>query len=663
MANRLAEATSPYLRQHADNPVDWYPWGPEALAEARRRDVPLLVSIGYAACHWCHVMAHESFEDEATAARINAAFVAVKVDREERPDLDALYMEAVQALTGRGGWPLTVFATPEGRPFFGGTYFPNRPLAGTTPFAAVLDAVTQAWAGRREAVAQQADELTTAIAERLHPPAADAGAPPAGSALRAAGAARALAIGDRRLGGLGGAPKFPQAPALELVLRAAAGGDGDAAAFLETTLGAMASGGLYDHLEGGFCRYSTDAAWQIPHFEKMLYDQALLARLYLHAHQWSADARWRQVVEETLAYVTGVLAGADGGFCSSEDADSEGGEGRFSTWTPAELVDALGPHDAPRAAEAFGVSEAGNFTEGRSVLHRPPGAVVRDPELERLRVTLRVARAARARPARDDKIVTEWNAMAIAVLAEAGLALGETALVDAAEAAAAFCTEHLRDADGRWWRSWRGGRRTGLGVLADYAWLVEAFTRLAEATGEARWTAQAREVAAGLVDLFSAEDGGWYATGSDAEQLVVRPRDPYDGALPAGGSVAAVACVRLGALCGDASLLDRGRASLVALGGALGRSPLAFAHLALAAELLEEGPVEVVVTGGRRDLVAAVAARFLPYAVLAWGEPSGPLFAGRGGPVAWVCRNGTCLAPVGEEAALLAALGVRAPAA
>ena len=661
--NRLAEATSPYLRQHADNPVDWFPWGEEARAEARRRDVPLLISIGYAACHWCHVMAHESFADAETAAQINAGFVPVKIDREERPDLDAIYLEAVQALTGRGGWPLTVFATPDGRPFFGGTYFPRTPLPGVAAFPVVLEAVGRAWAERRDELDAQASELTAAVGDRLAPPRSEQAGAPAAAALLAAAARRAVAIADPTNGGLGQAPKFPQPPTLELVLRAARGGDAGAAGMLRTTLGAMAAGGIYDHLEGGFCRYSVDAAWQVPHFEKMLYDQALLARLYLHAYQWSGDARWRQVARETLEYVLTILPAPDGGFCASEDADSEGEEGRFSTWTPAELAAALGPERAEAAAAAYGVSAAGNFEGGRSVLHRPPGEILRDDALEELRRDLAARRARRVRPARDDKVLTEWNAMAVVALAEAGLALGEARYVAAAEETATFLCTHLRDEAGRWQRSYRAGRTSGLAVAADYAWLVEAFTRLGEATGAARWTDEARRTAVALQALFAAADGGWYTTGSDGEELVVRPRESYDGVLPSAASVAAVALARLGSLLEDHELLATARRTITASSAALTRAPLAVAHLLWAAELLEEGPVEVVVTGERPDLVAAVARTYLPYAVLAWGEPTGPLFQGRSGERAWVCRKGTCLPPIADAPSLIGALGAASPVA
>ncbi len=655
--NRLANETSPYLRQHAENPVDWFPWGEAALAEARRRDVPLFVSIGYSACHWCHVMAHESFEDPAIAAVLAEGFVAVKVDREERPDLDALYLEAVQALTGSGGWPLSVFCTPDGRPFFGGTYFPPRDRAHAPSFRAVLHAVAQAWANQREEIDGQASELTQAVANRLAGPGALAEVPPA-EALVAAALERFSALYDPAHGGIGGAPKFPQVPMLELVLRAGAAGDRRALEMVEHTLAQMASGGIYDHLLGGFCRYSVDSAWQVPHFEKMLYDQAMLARLYLHAYEVTGDRRWRQVVEETVGYVLADLGAPGGGLAASEDADSQEGEGRFATWTVGELHALLGHERAEHAARAYGVVRGGNF-EGRSVLHRPVGEIARDEELEALRLAMLAARRRRPPPGRDDKVICEWNAMFGATLAEAGLALDRPEWLAAARALAEFLLGSLRDGEGRWHRSYRDGRTSGLAVAADYAWLVEFFTRLGEATGEARWTAEAAVVAQDLVERFSAPDGGWYTTGSDAEELVVRPRDTYDGVTPAAGSVAAVALLRLGARRGDEALRERAMATIAAAGASLGAGPLAMAHLCYAAELAAAGPVELVLPGRRGELLDAVAGRFLPLAVLAWGEDDGgPLFSGRQPGQAYVCRHNTCLAPLAAADGLIEALGL-----
>jgi uncharacterized protein YyaL (SSP411 family) len=659
--NKLAGETSPYLRQHRDNPVDWFPWGEEALALAGELERPLFVSIGYSSCHWCHVMAHESFEDEETARYLNAHFVSVKVDREERPDVDAIYMEAVQALSdGRGGWPLSVFTTPDGRPFFGGTYFPDESRHGSPSFRSVLEAVAGAWAARRHELVAQADELTGTVASRLAPP-PTGDAPPATRLLDDA-LQRVSALYDPKHGGIGRAPKFPQAPILELLLRAHLAGRSGAFDMASETLAAMAAGGIYDHLGGGFARYATDRAWQVPHFEKMLYDQAMLARVYLHAWQISGDPELRQVLDETLGYVLRDLRDPAGGVRSSEDADSDGGEGFFYTWTPAELEEVLGREDAAIAAAWYSVTADGNFEGGRSILHREPRRALRRPdEIERIRARLSAARASRTRPAVDDKVLTEWNAMIAAVLAEAGAATATDAWTVAAVEIAEFLLASLRRPDGRWMRSWKDGRAGNLAVAADYAWLVECFTRLGEGTGEARWTDHASVVAHDLVELFSARDGGWYTTGSDAERLVVRPRDTYDGVTPAAGSVAAVALARLGALTGDEGLVDRAAASVAAAGEALATSPLAFPHLVSAALLLDTGAVEVVVgSGADHRLVAAVQERLLPEVVLAWGQPTtSPLWEGRRAhdeTHGFVCRAGVCLAPVSDPEALLEAV-------
>ncbi len=648
---------SPYILQHRDNPVDWYAFGDEAFAEARRRDVPVFVSIGYSACHWCHVMAHESFEDEATAAALNAGFVAVKVDREERPDVDALYMEAVQTIAGHGGWPLSAFVNHDGRPFYGGTYFPKDAGRGMPSFTEVLRAISDAWTSKRATFEEQAGELAAAVVERLATPAA-AGPAVSAAELLDASLRRVEELFDAGHGGIGRAPKFPQAPIFELTLRAGAAGRAGALEMVETTLGAMAAGGIYDHLGGGFARYATDRDWQVPHFEKMLYDQAMCARLYCHAWQVTGDARWRQVLEETVAYVLDTLADPAGGLCSAEDADSEGEEGRFYTWTPAEFAAVLGPRRAEQAARYYGVSEAGNF-EGRSILHRPAGApLARPDEIESCRAELFAARAERVRPGLDDKVLTEWNAMFASALAEAGAATGTTTWVRAAADIARFLLASLRREDGRWLRASTRGRAAHLAVAADYAWLVDCFTRLGEATGEASWTDVARSTATGLEELFSAEDGGWYTAGSDAPPLFARGRDTRDGVTPAAGSVAANALARLGYLTGDDARIERARAAVGAAGGELARSPLAFPHLVGTACLLEAGAVEIVVAGQRPDLVAAAQRRYTPDGVLAWGEPTGgPLWEGRGGDRAFVCAGGTCTAPNDDVEGLLAAIG------
>ncbi len=663
--NRLANETSPYLRQHADNPVDWYPYGEEALQRAAEQERPLFLSIGYSACHWCHVMAHESFEDETVAEVLNAEVVAIKVDREERPDLDAIYMEAVQAQSGNGGWPMSIFCTPDGRPFYAGTYFPARPHPSLPAFTQVLGAIRDAWAERREELLSHADALTASVSERLEPPRSEGERPPAAALIESA-LARYAEMHDGEFGGIGRAPKFPQAPMLELLLRVArrpGPHSRDAAEMLERTLGAMAAGGIYDHLGGGFHRYSTDRQWLVPHFEKMLYDQAALARVYLHAHLAGGTGDWRQVATETLDYVLRELAGEDGGFCSAEDADSEGEEGRFYLWS-AEELDALGDGVAGAVRAHYGAEGAPNF-EGRYILHRPLGApLIRPPAVEDGRQALFARRERRVRPARDDKVLTEWNAMAIAALAEAGAALGRADYLAAAEAAGEFLLTHLRRPDGRWLRSYTAGRAANLAVAADYAWLVEAFVRLAEATGAARHLAEARRAADGLIALFGAPDGGLYQSGSDAPALIVRPRDTYAGVTPSATSVAAVSLLRLGALCGEERYTRRAEELIASASAALSAGPIAFSHLLLAALGSDEGVVEIV-TPGREDLARACQRRYLPGAVLAWGERTdSPLYAERPDGLAYVCTAGLCQLPVGDEAALLdelARVGALAP--
>jgi uncharacterized protein YyaL (SSP411 family) len=656
--NHLTGELSPYLSQHRDNPVDWYPWGEEAFAAARRLDRPLLISIGYSACHWCHVMAHESFEDELTARLLNDGFVAVKVDREERPDVDAVYLEAVAELNGQAGWPLTVFATPDGRPFFGGTYFPAHAQHGLPAFRDLLAAVAAAWTEGRDELVRQADELTAAVAARLEsapPPAANL---PRAAALVEEAVDRFAASFDEEWGGVGRAPKFPQPPMLELLWRAHDLGYPNAAPMAAATLEEMASGGIYDHLGGGFARYSVDRQWLVPHFEKMAYDQAMLSRCYLHAWQVTGDVRWRQVLEETLDYVLGVLRDPCGGIRSSEDADSEGEEGRFYLWTPSQLTAVLGPEHGAAAAKWYGVTAEGNFGAGRSVLHRPVrGDLMRSAEVESWRAALERARSARVRPAMDDKVLTEWNAMTCSALAEAAAATGNETWRQAAVEVGEFLLASLRRPDGRWLRAWQSGRAAHLALAADYAWLVDCLTRLGELTGLGRYTEEALTTAHELIRLFSADDGGWYTTGSDAEALVVRPRQDHDGVTPAAGSVAALALARLAAISGDERCQTRATQSVAAAGAVLAGSPLSFPHLVEAAVFLEIGAVEVVIVGDRPDLVAAASAGYVPSRVLVWGEsPPSPLVAGREAAGAYVCRRGVCLSPVTDPAAVSAAI-------
>ncbi|MDQ3643583.1 MAG: thioredoxin domain-containing protein, partial [Actinomycetota bacterium] len=576
--NRLADETSPYLQQHKDNPVDWYPWGDEAFARAKDEDKPILLSIGYAACHWCHVMAHESFEDPEAAAVMNELFVNVKVDREERPDVDAIYMEAVQALSGHGGWPMTVFLTPDGRPYFGGTYYPKTSRHGLPSFTEVCRAMAQVWAERRDDALTQAGELTAALgrAAEITP----TGAPLPGPEALVSARNTLLSRFDNRWGGFGPAPKFPQPDLLELLLRAhARDGNADTLAMVTVTLDAMAAGGMYDHLGGGFSRYSTDPQWLVPHFEKMLTDQALLTAAYLHTWQVTGEDRYRQVMAETIDYVRRDLRHPEGGFFSSEDADSEGVEGKFYVWSEAELRELLGDR-ADEAIAWWGVTPGGNF-EGSNILHRPVrGELARSAAVEEARAILFEAREKRVRPGLDDKVLTEWNGLFIAALAQAGAAMGRDDWLADARLAAEFLLANLRRPDGRWLRAWQGGKPgRHLAFAADYAAVVDAFTRLAEATGQARWIAEARTAADAMLELFWDDGaGGLFTNGSDAEALITRSKDLIDNAVPSANGNAAQALLRLGALVGEGYYTQRGEDILRLLAGMAGQHPTAFSR-------------------------------------------------------------------------------------
>jgi hypothetical protein len=682
--NHLADETSPYLRQHADNPVEWFPWGDEALRRARDEDKPIFLSIGYASCHWCHVMAHESFEDAETAADLARWFISVKVDREERPDLDTVYMAATQALTGSGGWPMSIFCTPDGRPFYAGTYFPPVERHGMPPFRRVVQALGEAWLTERTQVLEQADALVGAVERELRlaevlsaeDSAAAAEPPPAGGILvggareradvdateRIAAVVSGLRAGfDPEWGGFGPAPKFPRPTLVELCLRharsAGAGPDADEARRMaQRTLDAMAAGGLYDHLVGGFCRYSTDARWLVPHFEKMLTDQALLARAYLHAWQDGGRSDYLGVVTETLDWVLRDLSTPEGALYSSFDADAGGVEGAHATFTMGELHEILPPELVAPTAEWYGITEAGNW-EGRAIPIRPVGAPLsRPPEIEAARVLLAAARAERVQPARDEKVLTEWNAMAAATLAEVASVTGHADYGRRAEEIGTFLWESMYS-DGRLMRSWQGGRARHLAVATDYAWLAEACLRLSEWTGQILWRERALTVARQLLQLFWDDDaGGFFTTGSDAEALVVRPKEFLDGALPATNSIALTALLRANALVED-PVLDHAAERTIALARPLvERHPGALADL-VAALPMWSGRYEIVVTGDRPDLLAEVRRRWLPAAVTAWGQPDdGPLFAGRPPEpgLAYVCQARSCRMPA-EDAATLAA--------
>ena len=656
--NRLDGEASPYLRQHRHNPVDWYPWGPEAFAAAAERDRPVLLSVGYSSCHWCHVMAHESFEDPDTAAVMNELFVNVKVDREERPDVDAVYMDSVQALTGRGGWPMTVFLTPDGQPFYGGTYYPDRPRGGMASFRQVMAAVDDAWRNRRSDVAAQASQLTELI-ERTGRAAPAADGPPGPEGLDRA-AAQIKAAFDPVWGGFGAAPKFPAAMTLASALRLhRRTGDPELLGVVTTSLDAMASGGIYDHLGGGFARYSVDQRWLVPHFEKMLYDNALLAQAYLHAWMVTGNPAYRQVLDETVGYVLRDLRHPDGGFYSAEDADSEGVEGKFYVWSAAELA-AVAGEGADEAAEWWGVTSAGNF-EGANILHRPVrGDLARSPAVESARQALFEHREGRVRPGLDDKVLTEWNALMLQALCEAAAATGNPEWADAAVANGEFLAAALRRSDGRWLRSWQAGgngRAAGARHLAcapDYGALAGAFVDLAELTGRARWIEEARAAADGLIELFwDPESGGVYTTGTDAEELVTRPKDLMDNATPSAQSSAAAALLRLSALTGEDGYTERAEAILGLLGTPACQHPTAFGRMLQAVDMYAGGLDEIVVVGDRPDLVAEARARYRPNSVLAWGEPyPSPLWDGRRPGFAYVCRHYACEAPASTPAEL-----------
>jgi len=581
--NALAAETSPYLRQHAQNPVDWLPWGPAALARAREEDRPLLVSIGYSSCHWCHVMERESFEDPHTAALMNESFVCVKVDREERPDVDALYMEAVQSMTGHGGWPLNVFLTPEQLPFYGGTYFPPEPRHGMPAWTQVLQAIGEAWSERREEIRAGGEGLR----ERLS---GGAGLKPSSEPIEAgaldAAVARLRESFDPVNGGFGGspshAPKFPQASVIELLL---CRGERDMAL---QTLHAMARGGIHDQVGGGFARYSVDATWTVPHFEKMLYDNALLARAYLHGWQLSGKPGLEEVCRDTLDWALREMRGGEGGFYSALDADSEGVEGRFYVWTLAELRDALG-EDADAAIAWFGATEQGNFVGEGGPQSPAPGLNVledrgeRPDETAQVRVRSRLleVRERRARPGLDDKRLTAWNALMITALAEAGAALGEPRYTDAAVACAEFILQDLRGTDGRLLRTYNDSHAKIDGYLEDHAFLLEAFLVLFETTCEERWFIEARALADTLIAHFAdPESGGFFSTAADVgEALITRRKDLEDSPIPAGGSSAAMGLLRLSELTGDAEYERQALGMLALLRDIAPRHPTAFGHL------------------------------------------------------------------------------------
>ncbi len=662
MANRLAHETSPYLRQHADNPVDWYPWGDEAFERATAEDRPVLLSIGYSACHWCHVMAHESFENDATAAIMNELFVCVKVDREERPDVDAIYMEATVAMTGHGGWPMTVFLTPGGEPFYCGTYFPDVSRGGMPAFADLLVGIDTAWREQRDEITEQSEKLTAHI--RREPSLAGGSLP--GPEVLGEAEDELINVHDRTWGGFGGAPKFPQSMSIDFLLRQhLRTGSKEALAAATRSLDAMCAGGIYDHLGGGFARYSVDAQWLVPHFEKMLYDNALLIRPYLHAWQITKDAAYLEVVEQTIECVLRDLQVAPGAFASAEDADSpdpdhpgHNEEGRFQTWTPAEIESVLGD-DTGAFSEWYGVTDGGNF-EGRSILFRPVGGFTRTDNLETARHQLFAERETRQRPGLDDKVLCEWNGLFLASLAEAAAVTGRSEWVDAAVACAEFLCRELR-VDHRWHRSWQtGAGARHLAYAHDHAAVIDAFVRVYELTGDPRWLSEATQTADALVELFwDADTSVFFTTGSDAEALITRPVDLQDNATPAAQSAATAALLRLAPLADREDLRDIAEQILSKLGEIAGQHPLAFANLLSSVQIVADGLDEIVICGERPDLLAVTHETWLPNAVRSWGTPlPGPLWEGRSDGFAYVCHNYACQLPASTPDELRAQLRI-----
>ena len=669
MANRLANATSPYLLQHAENPVDWWEWGPEAFAEAKRRDAPILLSVGYAACHWCHVMAHESFEDPATAAYLNEHFVNVKVDREERPDVDAVYMQATTAMTGQGGWPMTVVLTPDGEPFFAGTYFPDRPRHGQPAFRQVLEALSAAWRDRRDEVGSVAAD----VSRHLRQEASLTGGEPLDGAVLEAAVQRLAGEYDAANGGFGTAPKFPPSMVLELLLRHAdRTGSPAAAEMLDGTCEAMARGGVYDQLGGGFARYSVDAGWVVPHFEKMLYDNAQLLGLYARWWRRTGNPLGARVARETADFLLAELRTEQGGFASALDADSEGVEGRFYAWTPGQLVDALGPEDGAWAGRLLRVTDAGTFEHGASTLQlrADPDDAARWADV---RARLLEARATRVRPARDDKVVAAWNGLAVASLAEAGALLDEPRYVDAAVDAARLLVDlHLEDTRLlRVSRSGVAGRHAG--VLEDHGCVAHGLLVLHQVSGDTRWADVAGMLLDQALSRFAGPDGGFYDTAQDAEALVARPRDPSDNASPSGQSALVHALLTWGALTGSGRHRDAAEAALRNVRTLADRVPRFAGWSLAAAEAVLAGPLEVAVVGlpddpARRALEHAARAAGSPGAVVVAGPPASaddvdaaPLLRGRGlvdgRAAAYVCRGMVCDRPVTTVAQLEESLG------
>ena len=689
MANRLTNETSPYLLQHANNPVEWYPWGQEALDRAKEEDKPILLSIGYSACHWCHVMERESFEDENIAGLMNQHFVSIKVDREERPDLDAIYMEAVQMLTGSGGWPMTVFLTPDGRPFHAGTYFPPVDHGNMPGFPRVLTSVAQAYESNRGEIQRVTQQLagqmgrSSQVTKSTNPLTADI--------LHQAYSSLATSF-DYQNGGTGTAPKFPQPMTLEMLLRYYHSGyNPRALEMVELTLDKMAYGGIYDQIGGGFHRYSTDAFWLVPHFEKMLYDNALLARLYLHAYLATGRPLYARITQETLDYVLREMTDSQGGFYSAQDADSEGEEGKFFVWTPDE-INAVLAEEGDVLGGFFGVTHAGNF-EGKNILNVPQDATLFAQQhgldldrlsaiIERGNMALREVREHRVHPLLDDKVLASWNGLMLRSFAEAGMALGRPDYLEAAVNNANFLLVHMKP-EGRLLRTYRQGKAKLLGYLEDYAFVADGLLALYEATFDRRWLEEATTLVDSMIELFWDEEaGGFYDTGSDHESLVVRPRDIFDNAQPCGGSVASDVLLHLALMTGNQDYATKSVTPLRSLHELMAKAPAGTGHWLAALDFYLSSTKEIAIVGPREDpatrkLLDIVFGRFLPNKVVVGAEvgqpplPGGqegnsssssgvPLLEGRGmvdeRPTAYVCRNYVCQLPVTDPEALAAQL-------
>ncbi len=680
MPNRLINETSPYLVQHANNPVDWYPWGEEALQKAREEDKPIFLSIGYSACHWCHVMERESFENDQIALIMNERFVNIKVDREERPDLDSIYMGAVQAMTGRGGWPMSMFLTPAGEPFYGGTYFPPEDRHGMPGFPRVLMALAEAYRDKRSDIARSAEQVTAAM---QRPAGTAQGMEPLTRNVLTSAYSSLREKFDAEYGGFGTAPKFPQPMVLEFLLRYhLLTGQPQALSMVEETLGHMARGGIYDQLGGGFHRYSTDPYWLVPHFEKMLYDNALLARLYLHAYQATGNPFYKDIAEQTLDYVLREMTHADGGFYSSQDADSEGVEGKFFVWTPYEMEKVLGAQDAALLQAYFGVTYEGNF-EGSNILHTPKSAaeVAREQGiseedlaeiLERGRRLLLEARGGRIPPATDDKVLTSWNGLMLHGFALGAAVLGREDYRRAAVANADFILTNMRDGQ-RLLRTCKDGEARLKAYLEDYAHLIDGLIALYEATFDSRWLREADALARQMIELFWDEgEGVFYDTGTDHETLIVRPRDFSDNAIPCGSSVAADVLLRLNIFMDEPDFGRKATSSLRSVREYMARVPEGFGHWLGALDFYLASPKEIAVVGpvedsATRALLDTVHGRYLPNKVVMGLDPDAdgfeqdlPLLEDKemlaGMPTAYVCQNYACQLPVTEPDALAAQL-------